>query len=347
MIPAMILARVDLPNQKMNEFKELFGEENVGILTGDRRENVDAPIIIMTTEVYRNMALSNAYGDKNPLMENLGTVIFDEFHYLGDDSRGPVWEESLMFTPKDVQTLKLSATIGNSEELKKWVGHLDDDNITLVSIPSSARHVPLEFDTLQTGAYKQEEKRIQKSIKKIGYVPTEVENTTSSKPTLSDFKCAVDKLSKKEQLPAIFFVFSRKFSRELLEYLSQESKDLTTAEGQKFTQDVLNFMRNKLSDYQELYGDLYNLEATPAESTSYRLAKHDKKRYPNIVTASKEDEVPYYTNSSHLPVGYTDDIFTALDVQDGLQTLYTSGTVFHTFLGPFFIKCFCNGNLKH
>ena len=85
-------------------------------------------------------------------------------------------------------------------------------------------------------------------------------------------------------------------------------KDLTTAEGQKFTQDVLNFMRNKLSDYQELYGDLYNLEATPAESTSYRLAKHDKKRYPNIVTASKEDEVPYYTNSSHLPVGYTDDI---------------------------------------
>jgi ribonucleoside-triphosphate reductase len=110
-------------------------------------------------------------------------------------------------------------------------------------------------------------------------------------------------------------------------------KDLTTAEGQKFTQDVLNFMRNKLSDYQELYGDLYNLEATPAESTSYRLAKHDKKRYPNIVTASKEDEVPYYTNSSHLPVGYTDDIFTALDVQDGLQTLYTSGTVFHTFLG--------------
>jgi ribonucleoside-triphosphate reductase len=110
-------------------------------------------------------------------------------------------------------------------------------------------------------------------------------------------------------------------------------KDLTNAEAQKFTQDVLNFMRNKLSDYQELYGDLYNLEATPAESTSYRLAKHDKERYPSIITASENDDTPYYTNSSHLPVGYTSDIYQALDIQDNLQTLYTSGTVFHTFLG--------------
>ena len=110
-------------------------------------------------------------------------------------------------------------------------------------------------------------------------------------------------------------------------------KDLTNAEAQSFTKDVLNFMRNKLSDYQEMYGDLYNLEATPAESTSFRLAKHDKKRYPDIITASDNDKTPYYTNSSHLPVGYTEDIFSALDIQDELQTLYTSGTVFHAFLG--------------
>lgn len=110
-------------------------------------------------------------------------------------------------------------------------------------------------------------------------------------------------------------------------------KDMTHAKAQKFTKDVLNFMREKLSDYQELYGDLYNLEATPAESTSYRLAKHDKKRYPDIITASENGNTPYYTNSSHLPVGYTDDIFSALDIQDELQTLYTSGTVFHAFLG--------------
>ena len=110
--------------------------------------------------------------------------------------------------------------------------------------------------------------------------------------------------------------------------------DLTNPKAQKFTQDVLNHMRERLSDYQEMYGDLYNLEATPAESTSFRLAKHDVKRYSGIITAAKSaDEAPYYTNSSHLPVGYTDDIFTALDIQDELQTLYTSGTVFHAFLG--------------
>ncbi len=110
-------------------------------------------------------------------------------------------------------------------------------------------------------------------------------------------------------------------------------KDLTNKESQEFAKDVLNFMRNKLSDYQEQYGDLYNLEATPAESTSYRLAKHDKKNYPSIITASEDNKTPYYTNSSHLPVGYTSDIFAALDIQDELQTLYTSGTVFHAFLG--------------
>ena len=110
--------------------------------------------------------------------------------------------------------------------------------------------------------------------------------------------------------------------------------DLTHKETQEFTKEVLNHMRERLSDYQVEYGDLYNLEATPAESTAFRLAKHDLKHYPDIITAAKdEDQTPYYTNSSHLPVGYTEDIFTALDIQDELQTLYTSGTVFHAFLG--------------
>ena len=110
--------------------------------------------------------------------------------------------------------------------------------------------------------------------------------------------------------------------------------DMTHKETQEFTARVLNHMRDRLSDYQEMYGDLFNLEATPAESTSYRLAKHDVSRYPGIITAAKScDDTPYYTNSSHLPVGYTDDVFSALDIQDELQTLYTSGTVFHAFLG--------------
>ena len=110
-------------------------------------------------------------------------------------------------------------------------------------------------------------------------------------------------------------------------------RDMTDPATQKFTKDVLNHMRERLVQYQEEYGDLYNLEATPAESTSYRLAKHDRERWPDIRTAGGEGETPYYTNSSHLPVNFTEDIFAALDIQDELQTLYTSGTVFHAFLG--------------
>ena len=109
--------------------------------------------------------------------------------------------------------------------------------------------------------------------------------------------------------------------------------NMTDEQVQEFTKNVLNFMREKLADYQEKYGDLYNLEATPAESTTYRFAKHDTEKYPDIITAANPGGTPYYTNSSHLPVGFTDDIFDALDIQDELQTLYTSGTVFHAFLG--------------
>ncbi|MBE5972796.1 MAG: ribonucleoside triphosphate reductase [Lachnoclostridium sp.] len=110
-------------------------------------------------------------------------------------------------------------------------------------------------------------------------------------------------------------------------------QDITNEKALQFTKDVLNHMRERLVSYQEEYGDLYNLEATPAESTTYRLAKHDKEKYPDIITAGEADGTPYYTNSSHLPVSFTADVFDALDLQDELHTLYTSGTVFHAFLG--------------
>lgn len=110
-------------------------------------------------------------------------------------------------------------------------------------------------------------------------------------------------------------------------------KDMTHVETQEFSKKVLNHMRERLSGYQEEYGELYNLEATPAESTTYRFAKHDVAQFQDIITAAEGDGTPYYTNSSHLPVGYTEDIFDALDIQDELQSLYTSGTVFHAFLG--------------
>lgn len=109
--------------------------------------------------------------------------------------------------------------------------------------------------------------------------------------------------------------------------------DITKIEGRDFSIEVLNHMRDRLSDYQEMYGDLFNLEATPAESTTYRFAKHDTEEFADIITAACKDQAPYYTNSTHLPVNYTEDIFDALEMEDEMQTLYTSGTVFHGFLG--------------
>lgn len=109
--------------------------------------------------------------------------------------------------------------------------------------------------------------------------------------------------------------------------------DITKSEGRDFSIEVLNHMRDRLSDYQEMYGDLFNLEATPAESTTYRFAKHDTEEFADIITAACKDQAPYYTNSTHLPVNYTEDIFDALEMEDEMQTLYTSGTVFHGFLG--------------
>ncbi|WP_029410062.1 ribonucleoside triphosphate reductase [Treponema pedis] len=108
-------------------------------------------------------------------------------------------------------------------------------------------------------------------------------------------------------------------------------EDITGEKGKEFAEKVLTYMRNKLADFQEETGSLFNLEATPAESTSYRLARHDKQQFPDIITSGEEE--PYYTNSSQLPVMYTADVFDALDHQESLQRKYTGGTVFHIFLG--------------
>lgn len=232
-----------LSNQKLNEFRAVYGDDKVGILTGDRRENVEAPIVIMTTEVYRNMALSNMYGEKNPLMEKLGTVIFDELHYLGDESRGPVWEESIMLTPKNVQVLGLSATIGNPKDLQNWQSSLKGEDISLVSIPSEARAVPLVFDSIFTDSYKKEEKRIEKA----GTSQKQYDDYIPPKPKLSDFKFAVDKLKTNEQLPAILFVFSRGFSRELLDHFAKNGNDLTTQEEKQQIEKIVN--KHKANGY--------------------------------------------------------------------------------------------------
>ncbi|NLF79999.1 MAG: ribonucleoside triphosphate reductase, partial [Clostridia bacterium] len=114
----------------------------------------------------------------------------------------------------------------------------------------------------------------------------------------------------------------------LINFMGQ---DIGTPEGRAFSLEVMNFLRDLLVGFQEETGNVYNLEATPAEGTSYRLAMLDAKKYPDIISAG--EQVPYYTNSSQLPVNYTDDIFEVLELQDQLQSLYTGGTVQHLYLG--------------
>jgi len=118
-------------------------------------------------------------------------------------------------------------------------------------------------------------------------------------------------------------------NESLINFLDE---DITTQKGRKFAIEILDFMRKKMIEFQEETGNLYNLEATPAEGTSYRQAKTDKEKYPDIITSGTK-EVPFYTNSSQLPVGFTDDIFEALELQNDIQTKYTGGTVLHIFLG--------------
>jgi ribonucleoside-triphosphate reductase len=115
----------------------------------------------------------------------------------------------------------------------------------------------------------------------------------------------------------------------LLNFLGE---NIASRRGRRFAVEVLKFMRQKMVEYQKETENFYNLEATPAESTAFRLALKDKEKYPDIVTAGTQ-KVPYYTNSTHLPVNYTDDLFLALKLQDELQSLYTGGTVLHFFLG--------------
>ncbi len=134
-----------LSNQKYNDLKKLFGKENVGIMTGDRKENTTAPIIVMTTEIYRNMVASNYFGKENELLNELKTVVFDEFHYMGDPDRGTVWEESIMYSPNNIQILALSATVGNNKKISSWINATKDNPVSLINVPPENRHVPLEF----------------------------------------------------------------------------------------------------------------------------------------------------------------------------------------------------------
>lgn len=243
-----------LSNQKFREFLDIYGSDNVGILTGDTKVNIDAPVVVMTTEVYRNMVVSQYFNLENPnkniLENNLGTVVFDELQNLGDVDRGGIWELSIMLTPKDVQMLSLSATIGNNKEINDWMaltrgrkgvyvtpaeGYLPDKTkekqTVLIDVPSKNRHVPLTFDIMSAPAEikipKGRSKKEQIKAKRDGAVKA---GTIYAKPSQEIYKDITRKLNKDEKLPALYFIYNKKECRRLLGYLASEAEMLTTKE---------------------------------------------------------------------------------------------------------------------
>lgn len=240
-----------LSNEKFRNFQKIYGEENVGLITGDTKINKDAPIVIMTTEVYRNMIFGERFKEHNPILDNLKTVVFDELHYLGDLDRGGVWEQSIILSNPKTQLLSLSATIGNNEDVARWMARCRDlgysryfanslnlqgkssifdhplktsfRTLNLVNVPSEYRHVPLEFENvLMSGSKKQ----ISKPKKdKHGNV---IQDRRIPVPQNADYQRMVTMLKKNDRLPAIFFVFNKKGSKAILDHLAKFGEKLNS-----------------------------------------------------------------------------------------------------------------------
>ncbi len=238
-----------LSNDKVREFQKIYGEENIGLITGDKKINKDAPILIMTTEVYRNMVVKDNYKEANPILDDLKTVVFDELHYLGDTDRGGVWEQAIMFTDPKVQILSLSGTMANPEKITDWMastkGHKYAEKITpkdgyrandkgvhtvLINVPSKNRHVPLEYSVVMVdghrakgggGGSKADRARAKKQARQLAL-------SDSAQPAKHSYSFMVSKLKEEDKLPAIFFVFSKKEGKAILRHLTDYGEKLTT-----------------------------------------------------------------------------------------------------------------------
>ncbi len=253
-----------LSNEKFLDFSKTYGEENVGLITGDTKINPEAPIIIMTTEVYRNMAATDQFNfdkdSKKGIPSGLKTVIFDELQYLGDVDRGGIWEQSIIFTPKNVQILSLSATIENNEEINNWIASTKGRNgisqtpnenylpprsktkeTVLINVPSENRHVPLNFEIEHAAAEIKTPRGGTKAEKhKAKQEGARISQSIYAKPRDDAFKALTRKLNEEGKLPAIYFIFSKKECKHLLKYLSTEAEVLTTEEEQKEIQAIID-----------------------------------------------------------------------------------------------------------
>ncbi len=248
-----------LSNQKYNDLKKLFGNQNVGILTGDRKENTRAPIVIMTTEIYRNMVESNYFEKRNKMLDNVETVIFDEFHYMGDPDRGSVWEESIMYTPKKMQILALSATVGNNKKITSWINEKKLKATSLIDVPTSNRHVPLKFliiDTQDKNANSEITEEMAMSMSR-----KQLKKLQRTKPKRGRNPMSVithiEQLNKSEKLPAIAFVFSKSYSQTLLDLAEAEGATLTNKEEQK---EIKKIIDKYIKEY-DFYSTNLNQEA--------------------------------------------------------------------------------------
>lgn len=253
-----------LSNEKFRSFQKIYGEENVGLITGDTKINKDAPIVIMTTEVYRNMVFGEHFQNHNPILENLKTVIFDELHYLGDTDRGGIWEQSIILSNPETQLLSLSATIGNNTEIAKWMAkcrdmkyhkptvlndekHILDYNsdsriptgcIGLINVPSENRHVPLEFNSLMLSGEDLQNTNI-KSKKDINDKKHRSNRFKSQVPVEEDYRKTIIKLKKEDKLPAIFFIFSKKGCKKALGHLVHYGNNLNSENEVKQLREII------------------------------------------------------------------------------------------------------------
>lgn len=222
-----------LSNQKYRDMQKIYGEKNVGLLTGDAKINVHAPIIVMTTEIYRNMVFGEKIQNNNrESAKEPKTVIFDELHYLGDVDRGGIWEQSIILSDENTQLLSLSATIGNNKIINDWMGGIKDKENILINVPPERRHVPLTFNTEECVASKPTGNK--KQVAEKYQVPDE-----------NSYLKIIEKLKQSDQLPTILFVFSKKTSSKLLSSFGLKGNDLTTLSEKNTIEEIIKRYKNE------------------------------------------------------------------------------------------------------
>jgi len=199
-----------LSNQKLRDFREQYGEENVGLLTGDTSINRDAPILVMTTEIFRNMLYGTPIGQVGTSLKGVDAVVLDECHYMNDRQRGTVWEESIIYCPPQIQLVALSATIANSEQLTDWIRQVHGPTELIYS---DYRPVPLEFHYCHPNGMvnllNDDKTAINPSLKKRNRLP-KGKGGRPRRQEAPPLSSVVYRLAQEDMLPAIYFIFSRR-----------------------------------------------------------------------------------------------------------------------------------------